>query len=177
MAWFREWLQGVDTAPRTPDAAPADEGPEPAGRRARPEARTGATTDAAEDYPGRDFGLPAHGPDSVATLPLRGGQFLLDILLASLVTAAFTFPATSPYPSIVVWVALVWLPVAVLGRTPAMVLTGVRVARVDGAVSVGPWWALVRTASLFFLVPALLVDRDARGLQDRVSRTIVLRTR
>jgi len=57
-----------------------------------------------------------------------------------------------------------------------MVLTGLRAVRVDGADRVG-LWALARTVSLFFIVPALIMDRDGRGLHDRVSRTVVIRTR
>jgi uncharacterized RDD family membrane protein YckC len=105
----------------------------------------------------------------------RGGQFLLDLLVGGLVASAISFPAPT-YLSLAVWAVLVTLPVAVIGQTPAMVLTGLRVVRVDGARRVGAW-ALARTVSLFFVVPALVMDRDARGLHDRVSRTVVVRTR
>ena len=83
-----------------------------------------------------------------------------------------SLPPTSP-PRFTPWAP--W-PVAVLGQTPAMVLTGLRAVRVDGARHVGAW-ALARTFSLFFVVPALIMDRDGRGLHDRVSRTVVVRTR
>ena len=33
------------------------------------------------------------------------------------------------------------------------------------------------TASVFFIVPALIMDRDSRGIHDRASRTVVIRTR
>jgi uncharacterized RDD family membrane protein YckC len=111
----------------------------------------------------------------VASPLLRGGQFLLDLLVGGLVASAISFPAPA-YLSLAVWAVLVTLPVAVIGQTPAMVLTGLRVVRVDGAGHVGVW-ALARTVSLFFVVPALVMDRDARGLHDRVSRTVVVRTR
>ena len=68
------------------------------------------------------------------------------------------------------------VPVAIIGQSTAMVLTGLRVVRVDGAARVGGW-AIARTVSLFFIVPALIMDRDGRGLHDRVSRTVVIRTR
>lgn len=170
MGWFSEWLRDEPVA-----AAPRPSTPPPTkpsrGRSASPAPRE------EQRHPGERFDLPESGPDSVATLPLRGGQFLLDIALASVVTALLVHPATSPWPSLAIWALLIWPSVAVVGRTPAMAVLGLRVARVDGAPRVGPFWALVRTVSLFFLVPAFLVDRDARGLQDRVSRTVVLRTR
>ncbi|MCD2196533.1 RDD family protein [Actinomycetospora endophytica] len=150
-----------------PDAEPNGSG--------RP-SRTGAAAGPdAEGYPGRDLGLPEEGPGSVAAPLRRAGQFLLDLLIGGLVASAISFPAPA-YLSLAVWAVLVTIPVAVIGQTPAMVLTGLRTVRVDGAARVGGW-ALVRTASLFFIVPALIMDRDGRGLHDRVSRTVVIRTR
>ncbi|WP_018335764.1 RDD family protein [Actinomycetospora chiangmaiensis] len=128
-----------------------------------------------DGYPGKDLGLPESGPGAVASPPLRLGQFVLDLLVGGLVAAAISFPAPATL-SLVVWAVLVTLPVAVIGQTPAMVLTGMRVLRVDGAPRVG-LWALARTVSLFFVVPAAIMDRDGRGLHDRVSRTVVIRTR
>ncbi|GLZ53285.1 RDD family protein [Actinomycetospora sp. NBRC 106378] len=128
-----------------------------------------------DGYPGRDLGLPESGPGSAASPPARLGQFLLDLLIGGVVASAISFPAP-PTLSLVVWAVLVTVPVAVIGQTPAMVLTGMRVLRTDGADRVGPW-ALARSASLFFVVPAAIMDRDGRGLHDRVSRTVVVRSR
>jgi hypothetical protein len=60
-----------------------------------------------------------------------------------------------------------------------MVLLGLRVVRLDRPekAGVGLLWTLVRTLSVFFVIPALIVDRDSRGVQDRASRTVVVRTR
>ena len=141
----------------------------------RPGSRPGVAGPDDEGYPGRDLGLPDEGPGSVAAPLPRAGQFLLDLLVGGLIASAISFPAPA-YLSLAVWAVLVTLPVAVLGQTPAMVLTGLRAVRVDGAPRVGGW-ALARTFSLFFIVPALVMDRDGRGLHDRVSRTVVVRTR
>lgn len=169
MSWFREWLRG-DEQPAGPARAV------PRGAAApRPPAAPPAG-DVEEGYPGDTWGLPESGPDSVAVLPLRGAQFALDLLIAGAVGALFAFPVP-PSLSLGVWLVLVYLPVAVVGRTPGMALLGMRVARVDGAPTVGLGWAAARTVSLFFVVPAFVVDRDTRGLHDRISRTVVLRTR
>ncbi|MDL5156809.1 RDD family protein [Actinomycetospora termitidis] len=138
-----------------------------------PSASVGAPDD--DGWPGRDLGLPESGPGSVASPPRRLGQFLLDLLVGGLVASAISFPAPT-YLSLAVWAVLVTVPVALIGQTPAMVLTGLRVLRADGAARVGVW-ALARTVSLFFVVPAVIMDRDSRGLHDRVSRTVVVRTR
>jgi uncharacterized RDD family membrane protein YckC len=153
-----------------PDAGP--NGPRSSSRAG---SRSGAPAPDDEGYPGRDLGLPEEGPGSVAAPLPRGGQFLLDLLIGGLVASAISFPAPA-YLSLAVWAVLVTVPMAVLGQTPAMVLTGLRAVRVDGAGRVGVW-ALARTVSLFFVVPALVMDRDGRGLHDRVSRTVVVRTR
>ena len=56
-----------------------------------------------------------------------------------------------------------------------MYLFGLRLIRVDRAVAVDPVRILVRTVLLFLLVPALVFDRDGRGLHDRFSDTAVVR--
>lgn len=168
MAWFRDWLRGDERAPALPTAPPA--------RSRRAEA---PAAEAPPSYPGERFGLPELGPGSVATLARRGAQFFLDALLAGLVAFLFTYPAAPQNWSLLSWAVLMVVPVAVVGSTPAMALLGMRVVRLDRSETpgVGPVWAMVRTFSVFFVVPALVVDRDGRGLQDRASRTIVLRSR
>jgi len=53
-------------------------------------------------------------------------------------------------------------------------LLGIRVMRLGGR-PVGFGWALVRTILLLAVVPALVTDRDLRGLHDRAADTIVVR--
>ncbi|PVZ08996.1 hypothetical protein [Actinomycetospora cinnamomea] len=188
MTWFREWLEGggddrrtADDAERsargTPRTAPRSvprEDAAPSPHRAAEGADEGA-----DDYPGARFGLPESGPGSVATLPRRAGQFALDALLAGLLALLFTFPTPPQNWSLLTWALIMVVPVAVIGATPAMVLLGLRVVRLDrpDTPGVGLLWSLVRTASVFFVVPALILDRDSRGLQDRASRTIVVNVR
>jgi hypothetical protein len=177
VSWFREWLEGGADDRRT-----VDEAQRPAPRttpRPAPREDPGATPEDVDDHPGARYGLPETGPGSVATLPRRAGQFALDALLAGLLAWVFTFPAPPQNWSLVTWAVIMVVPVAVIGATPAMVLLGLRVVRLDrpDAPGVGLLWTLVRTASVFFVVPALIIDRDSRGLQDRASRTIVVNVR
>lgn len=153
-----------------------------AGSRTRPASPPSSPdkgADAPDGYPGERFGLPETGPGSVATLLRRGGQFLLDSLLAGVLALIFTYPAPPQNWSLLTWAILMVVPVAVIGTTPAMALLGMRVVRLDRpeTTGVGLLWTLVRTASVFFIVPALIVDRDSRGIHDRASRTVVVRTR
>jgi len=56
-----------------------------------------------------------------------------------------------------------------------MYLFGLRIIRVDRNEAVNPWRAVVRTALLIWLVPAVIFDKDGRGLHDRYSDTAVVR--
>jgi uncharacterized RDD family membrane protein YckC len=57
-----------------------------------------------------------------------------------------------------------------------MKLIGIRVARVSALRAVpGFLPAAIRTALVFLVVPAVLLDRDGEGLHDKAAGTIVLR--
>jgi uncharacterized RDD family membrane protein YckC len=67
---------------------------------------------------------------------------------------------------------------ALTGQSLGMRLVGLRVHRLtspDGVPGFGP--AVVRTALLLLLVPALVFDRDGRGLHDKAASTVVVRAR
>jgi hypothetical protein len=176
VTWFREWLQGGGDARPTVQDTETRQPTTP-----RPTQRSTPRDEAADadDHPGARLGLPGSGPGSVATLGRRSAQFLLDALLAALLAWVFTFPAPPQNWSLLTWAVIMVVPVAVIGATPAMVLLGLRVVRLDrpDAPGVGLLWTLVRTASVFFVVPALIIDRDSRGVQDRASRTVVVNSR
>ena len=57
-----------------------------------------------------------------------------------------------------------------------MYLFGLRVIRVDRTAAVNPWRAVLRTALLMLLVPAVVFDKDGRGLHDRYTDTAVVRS-
>jgi uncharacterized RDD family membrane protein YckC len=67
------------------------------------------------------------------------------------------------------------LGVVVAGRTLGMYLLGLRLVRTTPSEPVGIGRAALRTVLLFLLVPALVFDRDGRGLHDRFSDTAVVR--
>jgi uncharacterized RDD family membrane protein YckC len=60
------------------------------------------------------------------------------------------------------------------GKTLGQHLLGLRVVRVDRTAAVTPWRAIVRTALLVILIPAVIVDKDGRGMHDRVTDTAVI---
>ena len=123
-------------------------------------------------YPGERFGLPGEGRGSVATIGRRLLALLIDWLLCSLIALAIFH---SRWWTLAIFAAETYLLTALTGFTVGKRLLGIRVARMDGR-PVGFVWALVRTALLLTVVPALITDRDLRGLHDRAANTIVIRT-
>ncbi len=128
-------------------------------------------------YPGERLGLPAEGPGSVAGIGRRTAAFLLDLVLSGLIAGAFTAPDLPRNWSLLAWALLTVIPTAAFGMTPGMTVLGLRVARLGGAAFVGIPRALLRTALLFFVVPAVVTNTDNRGLHDRAVGTVVVRTR
>ena len=122
-------------------------------------------------YPGKDLGLPQHGPMSVASMGRRFLALLVDWLLCMLIAYWLT---RSQFWTIAVFTVEVYLLTAMAGTTVGKRLLGIRVIRTGGG-PVGFRWAAVRTLLLLAVVPPLLSDRDLRGLHDRAADTVVVR--
>jgi uncharacterized RDD family membrane protein YckC len=75
--------------------------------------------------------------------------------------------------TILIFAAEVYLLTAISGLTVGKRLLGIRTIRTSGGV-IGFKWAAVRVLLLLAVVPALLSDRDLRGLHDRAADTIVV---
>jgi len=127
-------------------------------------------------YPGQRLGLPPDGVNSVAGSGRRLLATFIDWMIGSLIVRAFV-----PHPN---WVEKLWLPpvafalinlalITTLGAGMGGLLLRTRVARLDGTnppfVSV-----LLRTFLIMLAVPALIWDRDGRGLHDRFAQTVVV---
>jgi uncharacterized RDD family membrane protein YckC len=138
-----------------------------------------------EFYPGQDFGLPEFGSGSVAGWSRRLGALIIDWALCSLITIAFVYHPSAGHPENVLteprlWTLLVFglqdfLLTATLGFTVGKRVTGLRVIRVRGGGPVGFVPGLIRTVLLMLVVPAMMMDRDLRGLQDKAAGTVVVR--
>lgn len=140
---------------------------------------------AAQAWRGQAIGLPRSGPGSLTTTGPRLAAYLVDAIASALVAALFvhsgahrtgTFADRLPGAWSLVPFAVDYLVgLLVAGRTLGMYLLGLRVVRVDRAVAVGPLTALGRTLLLCLFVPALVFDRDGRGMHDRLTGTAVVR--
>ncbi|MBE8475857.1 RDD family protein [Streptomyces justiciae] len=129
-------------------------------------------------YRGQQLGLPEEGPGSIARPGRRLGALAVDwgmsILIASqLITQGYEAPATSNWALLVFFVMSV-LTVGTIGFTPGKRLFGLRVVEA-GTGQVKPLRALLRSVLLCLAVPALIWDRDGRGLHDRLAGTVEVR--
>ena len=145
----------------------------------------GETGDDPQEWPGERLGLPKDGPGSIATRGVRLLALLIDLVLMSLMTSLFAdFDVNDPevmrqfnYLSVVVWFVITSVMITLFGFTAGKALLGLRVVRLDGKPMVGPLRAVPRTLLTALLLPAAIGDADSRGLHDKATGTVVVRTR
>lgn len=135
-----------------------------------------------DGWRGRRLGLPSEGRGSVATTGSRVAAFVVDILAGGLIGGLVNAFVTDPTPlqrSLAgngAFALQVLLLTALTGQSIGMKLVGIRVVRLadrDGALGFLP--AAVRLALLCLLLPALIFDRDGRGLHDKAAGTVVVK--
>jgi uncharacterized RDD family membrane protein YckC len=134
-------------------------------------------------YPGQRFGLPESGQGSVAGWSRRFAALFIDWIACTLVAIVFFYHPHLGHETDVLAQPRLWTPVvfavqdclltALTGFTLGKRLLGLRVVRLDGR-PVG-LRALPRTVLLMLVLPALMMDRDLRGLQDKAAGTVVVR--
>jgi hypothetical protein len=126
---------------------------------------------------GASLGLPGSGPGSLASFGTRVVAYFVDAGIAALVAALFTAPALPGNWSLLSFGLIYVVTLVAFGQTPGMRLLGLRLAHPREGQRLAVWRAVVRTALLMLLVPALIVDADGRGLHDRLTDTAVVRER
>ncbi|WPP29442.1 RDD family protein [Streptomyces sp. CL7] len=128
-------------------------------------------------YRGEQLGLPEQGPGSIARPGRRIGALAVDWGLCLLIAyGLFTdgYDARTGNWALLVFLVLSVLTVGTAGFTPGKRLFGLRVVGVDTG-RVQPLRGLLRSVLLCLAIPALVWDRDGRGLHDRLARTVEVR--
>ena len=133
---------------------------------------------------GRRLGLPADGPGALAGTGARLAAFVLDLLAGALIGGLVNRLVVDPTEGQRILAAngafalQVLLLTALTGQSLGMRLLSLRVIR-PTAPHAPPGFlpAAVRTALLLLLLPALIFDRDGRGLHDKAAGTAVVRTK
>jgi uncharacterized RDD family membrane protein YckC len=131
-----------------------------------------AATRAPDDYPGRRLGLPQSGSGSVARFGRRFVALCVDWGLSLLVARGLLHG--QEWTTLAVFTVEQILLVGTLGASLGHLLLGLRVVRLEGTAA-GPARALGRAVLLALAVPALIWDRDQRGMHDRLMGTVLRR--
>ncbi len=128
-------------------------------------------------YRGKGLGLPEEGPGAIAPLGRRFGALFIDWTLCMLI--AYGLFARGDQQAAGNWALGIFLVMSLLtvgtiGCTPGKRLLRIRVIAEDGG-RLGFGRVAVRTVLLVLAIPALVWDRDGRGLHDRLARAVQVR--
>lgn len=120
-------------------------------------------------WAGEFLGLPESGPASAASYPRRIGAVFIDWFLATGI-AMLIEPGSQWLPLavfVVMHFALLWL----FGTTLGKQIFRLQVVQVGGATIRLPQ-AAIRALLLGLVVPVIVIDRDSRGLHDKLAGTV-----
>ncbi|MBD9733523.1 RDD family protein [Streptomyces sp. H28] len=138
-----------------------------------------AMEDAGADfgYRGEQLGLPEDGPGSIARPGRRLGALAVDWAMCALIASQLitgSYGQTSSNWALLIFFVMSALTVGTIGCTPGKRIFGLRVVAL-GTGGVQPARALLRSLLLCLALPALIWDRDGRGLHDRLAGTVEVR--
>ena len=132
-------------------------------------------------YPGNRLGLPEHGPGSVASLLRRSFAFIIDYF--SSMAVAHLFAPNVDYLSnqfrlltLEIMFGQIVLLTALTGASFGQRLLRVKVISIAQG-HLGIMRVVVRTLLIFLVIPAVIWDRDGRGMHDRIVGSISVNTR
>ncbi|MGB3484716.1 MAG: RDD family protein [Mycobacterium sp.] len=131
-------------------------------------------------YPGEVFGFPESGPGSAARSGRRFGALLADWLMAYGLAGLLAGLGIVPLAMLSTAVLVIWLLVGAISVrlfqfTPGQYMCGLMVVSIDNRMHVGLGRALSRGLLVTLVIPALYMDSDGRGLQDKFTYTAVVR--
>jgi uncharacterized RDD family membrane protein YckC len=137
----------------------------------------------AQDWPGKRLGLPERGPRSIARPGRRFAAIILDWTIATTISVVFFTPgetvldrlgASNATATLLAFAILQVAFISTVGGSLGHLVFGMRV------VPLTPTWVgvlrpLGRTALLCLFIPAVIWDRDQRGMHDRLVGTVLVR--
>ncbi len=124
------------------------------------------------DWPGKGLGLPASGARSIGRIGRRVAAISLDWAISvGLSISFFAYDATA---TLLIFAVLQVAFIATTSGSIGHLVTGLRVVPMSGGW-VGPLRPLARTLLLCLVIPAVIWDRDQRGLHDRLAGTVLVR--
>jgi uncharacterized RDD family membrane protein YckC len=141
----------------------------PSSQRTSPDA---SSHDASSSWPGERLGLPESGRRSIGRLGRRVAALAIDWGLSVLVSVAFF--DYSPWATLDVFAITQIVFLATAGGSVGHLLLGLRVVPLSGGW-IGLWRPVVRTLLICLVIPAVIWDKDQRGVHDRLAGTVLIR--
>ena len=126
------------------------------------------------DWPGKRLGLPESGARSVGRFGRRVAAIGIDWALAYLIVFAFLRPDPFGFKVLGLFALIQVVFLLVINGSIGHVILGMRVVPVRPGY-LGVWRPIVRTILLCLVIPAVIFDKDQRGLHDRWVGTILVR--
>lgn len=132
-------------------------------------------------YRGERLGFPENGPGSVSGYGSRFGALFIDwvccAVIVRLLLPQYDYGSTeSAFATLGLFFLVKSLFTMLGGASFGQRIVGEKVIALDRPY-VGPIRALLRSLLICLVVPAVIWDRDGRGLQDRLTSTAVVRAR
>lgn len=122
-------------------------------------------------WPGERLGLPESGPRSVARLGRRIGALALDWAISVVISIAFF--NYDPFATLAVFAITQVLFVILLSGSVGHIVFRMRLVPISSGW-IGVWRPVVRTVLLCVVIPALIWNRDQRGLHDVAAGTVLV---
>jgi len=123
-------------------------------------------------WPGKRLGLPQDGTGSIARFFPRVLAILLDWGLSVLISWAFF--QYDPIATLLIFVITQILFVVTTGASIGHRVLRLRVVMLGGG-SLGLWRPIVRALLIGVVIPAVIWDRDERGMHDRLIGSVLVR--
>lgn len=124
-----------------------------------------------QSWPGERLGLPASGSGSIARFSRRLGALVVDWGLSVVVSIGFF--SYDPLATLAVFAVTQWLFLSLANASIGHLVFRMRLIPISGGW-IGVWRPLVRTLLLCVVIPALIWNRDQRGLHDVLAGTVLI---
>jgi hypothetical protein len=129
---------------------------------------------ASSDWPGKRLGLPESGRRSIARIGRRILALAIDWGLSWAISLLFFRPDTHGFKALATFAVLQVAFLLVLNGSIGHLVLGLRVVPLRPGY-LGWWRPFLRTFLLSLAIPAVIYDKDQRGLHDRWAGTLLVR--
>jgi hypothetical protein len=126
------------------------------------------------EYRGERLGLPLTGPGSVAGLARRSAALTIDWFISLFVVRLFT-DAPFSVAQIAIFAGQIVLFTWLVGGSMGQRLLRMRVMDLAAGGRLTLVRTVLRTLLILMVFPAVVYDRDQRGLHDRAANSVVVR--